>query len=43
MISDDVRSAIDAGDVNALRNLLRDNPAPVTSLVATPKSSRPRR
>lgn len=37
MISDDGRSASDDGDVDALRDLLRDNPALVTSLVATPE------
>lgn len=36
MGSDDVREAVDAGDCDALRNLLRDNPALVTALVASP-------
>jgi uncharacterized protein len=37
MTSEGVRAAVDAGDVEALRRLLRDNPALVTALVATPE------
>jgi ankyrin repeat protein len=36
MASDDVRAAVDAGDVEALRDLLRDDPSLVTVLVAAP-------
>jgi hypothetical protein len=31
--SEDVRKAVDAGDVDGLRNLLRDDPSLLTSLV----------
>ena len=36
MDSDDLRAAVDAGDVDALRDLLCDDPALVTALVAAP-------
>src|SRR4051812_45134457 len=36
MTSDDVRVVVDAGDVDALRDLLRDDPALATALVAAP-------
>lgn len=36
MASDAVRRAVDAGDVEALRGALRDDPALVTALVAAP-------
>lgn len=36
MRSDDVRAAVDAGDVDALRGLVRERPALVTALVAAP-------
>jgi hypothetical protein len=35
--SEQVRAAIDAGDVEALRNLLRDGPSLVTAVVDAPE------
>ena len=37
MGSEDVRKAVDAGDVDGLRNLLRDDPSLLTSLVDAPE------
>ncbi len=37
MSANGVREAVDAGDVDALRNLLRDDPSLVTALVDAPE------